>query len=122
MASTGTLSISTRITSPRTDHAATAQYQQCVPRAAVLAPDPDSSSSRPGPTRTGRTRIDCRACRSVGARRALTELQAFKARQMHDETDGHGKCRYTVAQIAETFSVSRKTIYRHLDRPAPSPN
>ncbi len=32
---------------------------------------------------------------------------------MYDE---HGKRRYTVAQIAETFAVSRKTIYRHLDR------
>ncbi|MFI6310000.1 helix-turn-helix domain-containing protein [Nocardia fusca] len=47
---------------------------------------------------------------------ALTELQALEARQMYDETDEHGKRRYTVAQIAETFGVSRKTIYRHLDR------
>ncbi|MEV0366385.1 recombinase family protein [Nocardia fusca] len=47
---------------------------------------------------------------------ALTELQALEARQMYDETDEHGKRRYTVAQIAETFDVSRKTIYRHLDR------
>ncbi|WP_431951912.1 recombinase family protein [Nocardia lijiangensis] len=63
-----------------------------------------------------------RARGRVGGRpTALTQLQALKARQMYDETDEHGKRRYTVAQIAETFAVSRKTIYRHLDRPAPSP-
>ncbi|MBS9376578.1 recombinase family protein [Rhodococcus sp. B50] len=59
-----------------------------------------------------------RARGRVGGRpAALTTLQALKARQMYDETDDHGKRRYTVAQIAETFNVSRKTIYRHLDRP-----
>ncbi|MGW4123058.1 helix-turn-helix domain-containing protein [Nocardia sp. NPDC004711] len=46
---------------------------------------------------------------------ALTQLQALKAREMYDERDHHGKRKYTVAQIAETFSVSRKTIYRHLE-------
>ncbi|MGH4007649.1 MAG: hypothetical protein ACRDTH_05695 [Pseudonocardiaceae bacterium] len=30
-----------------------------------------------------------------------------------------GKRRYTVAEIAETFHVSRKTIYRHLE-PTPA--
>ncbi|MGV9611039.1 helix-turn-helix domain-containing protein [Nocardia xishanensis] len=34
---------------------------------------------------------------------------------MYDERDRHGKRKYTVAQIAETFGVSRKTIYRHLE-------
>lgn len=35
---------------------------------------------------------------------------------MYDENGADGKRRYTVAEIAETFHVSRKTIYRHLDR------
>ncbi|GAB2441935.1 hypothetical protein [Nocardia tengchongensis] len=39
----------------------------------------------------------------------------IKAREMYDETDEDGKRRYAVAQIAGTFKVSRKTIYRHLD-------
>jgi DNA invertase Pin-like site-specific DNA recombinase len=47
---------------------------------------------------------------------ALTELQALKAREMYDEVDERGKRKYTVDQIAETFSVSRKTIYRTLER------
>ncbi|MFQ6328290.1 helix-turn-helix domain-containing protein [Nocardia sp. CWNU-33] len=33
---------------------------------------------------------------------------------MYDETDQQGRSRYTVAQIADTFSVSHKTIYRYL--------
>ena len=33
---------------------------------------------------------------------------------MYDEKGADGKRRYTVAEIAETFGVSRKTIYRHL--------
>jgi DNA invertase Pin-like site-specific DNA recombinase len=58
-----------------------------------------------------------RARGRVGGRPpALTELQALKAREMYDELDHRGKHKYTVAQIADTFSVSRKTIYRHLDR------
>ncbi|MEU4708178.1 recombinase family protein [Nocardia salmonicida] len=60
-----------------------------------------------------------RARGRVGGRpAALTELQALKARQMYDETDDNGKRRYTVVQIAETFGVSRKTIYRNLQRGA----
>ncbi|MEV6258873.1 helix-turn-helix domain-containing protein [Nocardia sp. NPDC051911] len=38
---------------------------------------------------------------------------------MYNETYEHGKRRYAVAQIAETFGVSRKTIYRHLHRNPP---
>ncbi|MEU6191506.1 helix-turn-helix domain-containing protein [Nocardia sp. NPDC047038] len=38
----------------------------------------------------------------------------LKAREMYDELDHHGSRKYTVTQIADTFSVSRKTIYRHL--------
>ncbi|MEU7767546.1 helix-turn-helix domain-containing protein [Nocardia sp. NPDC049190] len=56
-----------------------------------------------------------RARGRVGGRPpALTKLQALKASEMYDELDSQGKRRYTVAQIAETFGVSRKTIYRHL--------
>jgi predicted DNA binding protein len=33
---------------------------------------------------------------------------------MYDDKGEDGKRRYTVAEIAETFGVSRKTIYRHL--------
>ncbi|WP_280495485.1 helix-turn-helix domain-containing protein [Nocardia asiatica] len=47
---------------------------------------------------------------------ALTELQALKAREMYDEVDERGTRKYTVDQIAEIFSVSRKTIYRTLER------
>jgi len=34
---------------------------------------------------------------------------------MYEDKGGGGKRKYTVAEIAETFGVSRKTIYRHLD-------
>ena len=34
---------------------------------------------------------------------------------MYAETGSDGKRRYTVAEIADTFGVSRKTVYRHLD-------
>ena len=36
------------------------------------------------------------------------------ARQMYDELGDDGKRRYTVAQIAADFGVTRPTIYRHL--------
>jgi DNA invertase Pin-like site-specific DNA recombinase len=34
---------------------------------------------------------------------------------MYEEKGDDGKRKYTVAEIAETFSVSRKTVYRHLE-------
>ncbi|MGP4015050.1 terminase gpP N-terminus-related DNA-binding protein [Saccharopolyspora sp. 5N708] len=34
--------------------------------------------------------------------------------------DDHGKRKYTVAQIGQTFGVSRKTVYRYLDRDQPA--
>jgi len=37
------------------------------------------------------------------------------ARQMYDETGDDGKRRYTVAQIAAEFGVTRPTIHRHLE-------
>jgi hypothetical protein len=54
--------------------------------------------------------------RTGGRKPKLTERQVRIARQMYDETGADGKRRNTVAEIAETFHVSRKTIYRHLDR------
>ena len=38
---------------------------------------------------------------------------------MYDEIGDDGKRRYTVAQIAAEFGVSRPTIYRHLTRTQP---
>jgi predicted DNA-binding transcriptional regulator YafY len=40
---------------------------------------------------------------------------------MYDEKGPDSKRRYTVAEIAETFHVSRKTIYRHLAGTSTSP-
>jgi DNA invertase Pin-like site-specific DNA recombinase len=57
--------------------------------------------------------------RTGGRKPKLTARQVTVARQMYDEKDTDGKRRYTVAEIAETFHVSRKTIYRHL-QPTPT--
>ncbi|AZI57179.1 TetR family transcriptional regulator [Nakamurella antarctica] len=38
-------------------------------------------------------------------------------RQMYEEADETGRDKYTVAQIAVEFGVTRPTIYRHLDAP-----
>ncbi|MBA2324739.1 MAG: helix-turn-helix domain-containing protein [Pseudonocardiales bacterium] len=62
----------------------------------------------------------------VGGRKPkLTARQITIAGQMYDEKGPDGKRRYTVNEIAETFHVTRKTIYRHLEHgstaePAPS--
>jgi len=48
--------------------------------------------------------------RTGGGRFKMTPTKARHARSMYDEKS------YTVAQIAETFGVSRGTIYRHLAR------
>ena len=56
-----------------------------------------------------------RARGRVGGRKPkLTARQAEVARGMYDETGADGRRKYTVAEIAETFGVSRKTVYRHL--------
>ena len=34
---------------------------------------------------------------------------------MYDETGADGRRKYTVAEIAQTSGVSRKTVYRHLE-------
>ena len=58
-----------------------------------------------------------RARGRVGGRKPkLSAWQAEVARGMYAETGGDGKRRYTVDEIAGTFAVSRKTIYRHLDK------
>jgi DNA invertase Pin-like site-specific DNA recombinase len=53
--------------------------------------------------------------RTGGQKPKLGPRQVKLARQMYDEVGDHGKRRYTVAQIAAEFGVSRPTIYRHLD-------
>ena len=52
--------------------------------------------------------------RTGGQKPKLGPRQVKLARQMYDETDGDGKRKHTVAQIAAEFGVSRPTIYRHL--------
>ena len=58
--------------------------------------------------------------RTGGQKPKLGSRQVALARQMYDETEDDGKRRYTVAQIAAEFGVTRPTIYRHL-APAPRP-
>jgi DNA invertase Pin-like site-specific DNA recombinase len=54
--------------------------------------------------------------RTGGQKPKLGPRQVKLARDMYDETASDGKRRYTVAQIAAEFGVSRPTIYRHLDK------
>jgi DNA invertase Pin-like site-specific DNA recombinase len=56
--------------------------------------------------------------RTGGQKPKLGPRQARLARQMYDETGQDGKRKYTVAQIAAEFGVSRPTIYRHLAKTA----
>lgn len=59
-----------------------------------------------------------RARGRVGGRKPkLTARQAEVARGLYEEKGDDVKRKYTVAvaEIAETFSVSRKTVYRHLE-------
>ena len=58
--------------------------------------------------------------RTGGQKPKLTPRQARIAQQMYDETGPDGKRRYTVAQIAAEFGVTRPTIYRHLECLAPA--
>lgn len=48
----------------------------------------------------------------------LTPAQRRRAQEMYDERLDDGKRRWTVAEIAGTFKVSRPTIYRVLDKAA----
>ncbi len=52
--------------------------------------------------------------RTGGRKRKLSARQDIIVRQMYEEKGPDGKRRYTVADVAETFHVSRKTVYRHL--------
>jgi DNA invertase Pin-like site-specific DNA recombinase len=54
--------------------------------------------------------------RTGGQKPKLGPRQVKLARQMYDETDEDGKRKYTVAQIADEFGVTRPTIYRHLGK------
>ena len=96
--------------------------------AATPGGPPGTASCPPGGTHVSRQRVDlisegtreglesARARGRVGGRKPkLTARQAGVARGMYDETGGDGKRKYTVAEIAETFGVSRKTVYRHLE-------
>ncbi|MBE9376175.1 recombinase family protein [Allosaccharopolyspora coralli] len=58
--------------------------------------------------------------RTGGQKPKLGPRQVKLTRQMYDETDDDGKRRYTVAQIAAEFGVTRPTIYRHLGSNADS--
>lgn len=52
--------------------------------------------------------------RTGGQKPKLTVRQAKIAQDMYDETGEDGRRRFTVAQIAAEFGVTRPTIYRHL--------
>lgn len=52
--------------------------------------------------------------RTGGQKPKLGPRQVKLAREMYEETGADGKRRYTVAQIAAEFGVTRPTIYRHL--------
>ena len=54
--------------------------------------------------------------RTGGPKPKLGARQAQMTRAMYDEIDDRGRHRYTVAQIAAEFGVTRPTIYRHLDQ------
>jgi DNA invertase Pin-like site-specific DNA recombinase len=54
--------------------------------------------------------------RTGGQKPKLGPRQVQLARQMYDERGEDGKRRYTVAQIAAEFGVTRPTIYRHLGK------
>jgi DNA invertase Pin-like site-specific DNA recombinase len=53
--------------------------------------------------------------RTGGQKPKLTPRQARIAQAMYDEIGDDGTRRYTVAQIAAEFGVTRTTIYRHLE-------
>jgi DNA invertase Pin-like site-specific DNA recombinase len=54
--------------------------------------------------------------RTGGQKPKLGPRQVELARKMYEETGDDGKRRYTVAEIAGEFGVSRPTIYRHFAR------
>jgi DNA invertase Pin-like site-specific DNA recombinase len=68
-----------------------------------------------------RTRDGLAAARArgrVGGPKPKLRLRQIQiAREMYDQLDENGHNRWTVAQIAAEFDVSRPTIYRYLDQP-----
>ena len=54
--------------------------------------------------------------RTGGQKPKLGPRQVKLASAMYDETGQDGKRKYTVAQIAAEFGVTRPTIYRHLSK------
>ncbi len=58
--------------------------------------------------------------RTGGQKPKLTARQAKIAQDMYDEKGDDGRRRYTVAEIAAEFGVTRPTIYRHLQAQAAS--
>ena len=56
--------------------------------------------------------------RTGGQKPKLGPRQVALARSMYAEVDDQGKRRYTVAQIAAEFGVTRPTIYRHFGKQA----
>lgn len=64
-------------------------------------------------TRDGLTAARARG-RTGGQKPKLGPRQVELAQAMYDEVGQDGKRRYTVAQIATEFGVTRPTIYRHL--------
>lgn len=52
--------------------------------------------------------------RTGGQKPKLGPRQVTLAREMYEETGPDGRRAYTVQQIADEFSVTRPTIYRHL--------
>jgi DNA invertase Pin-like site-specific DNA recombinase len=58
--------------------------------------------------------------RTGGQKPKLTPRQAKIAQDMYDEKGEDGRRRYTVAEIAAEFGVTRPTIYRHLQAQAAS--
>lgn len=59
--------------------------------------------------------------RTGGQKPKLGPRQVALARAMYDELGADGKRRYTVAQIAAEFGVTRPTIYRHLANTSTEP-
>ena len=51
-----------------------------------------------------------------GPKAKLRPRQAELARAMYDQVADDGKSKWTVAQIAAEFGVTRPTIYRYLDQ------
>jgi DNA invertase Pin-like site-specific DNA recombinase len=57
---------------------------------------------------------------SAGPSQAPTRARPEAVRQMNDQVGEDGQSRWTLAQIAAEFGVTRPTIYRYLDGPEPA--